>query len=192
MRQHFLSVIFVACAMLSFGGVVAPERAMAQQSTSCGAGDGGAIVTGFVLRISANNTLCVVGDTNSDTYFTDSFTNGANAFDLLLPGSATVPAVDPVTGNNNSVKFRASYGNVKMAICSGASIDITDVAFGTLTLADGASCELYVFWDDGNDSVSFSGGTLRRDGNVYSIDGNGELAGGEFGGTAVTRSRHFR
>ena len=38
MRQHLLSVIFVACGMLSFGGVVAPERAMAQ--LTCGSGTG--------------------------------------------------------------------------------------------------------------------------------------------------------
>lgn len=38
MRQHLLSVIFVACGMLSFGGVVAPERAMAQLTCESGTG----------------------------------------------------------------------------------------------------------------------------------------------------------
>ncbi|MAI44957.1 MAG: hypothetical protein CBC34_003395 [Hyphomicrobiaceae bacterium TMED74] len=112
MRLHILSVIFVACAMLSFGGVVAPERAMAQ--VGCPAADGNVSASREVQYITfraADRCIALPFSHNPYTYpFSMPFD-----FMLHLPG-------------NGAVNGSANPAQVNMKNASGVPLDVTMIA----------------------------------------------------------------
>ncbi len=182
MRQHILSVIFVACAVLGFGSVAAPERAVAQ--VSCPAADGSTAAVSEVTRLRYLNGRstqeCEAASSPGDFYINSpGNTSQINRFYLWLPG-ASVSAV------GNPAKITLHNSTVTAVVCTGATTGGIGTAVGTIELEPDESCELHVFWEKGTDDVSFTGGTLSRIGDAYSIDSNGILAGDIFGGTAAT------
>ena len=193
MRQRLLSVIFVACGMPSFGGVVAPERAMAQLTCESGTGITDNMHITQVLAATTGGA-CESTMPTISTYVDLETTviPRISGFRLLIPGVSNV-----VSGASNGARIGFNDGNGAVFLsalsCDGATpvakitnVENGDQIVGEIELEDGQKCNLYAYWENGGNSVSFSGTTLERNGNVYTLEAGGILAGHVFGGTAVT------
>ncbi|MEM6496330.1 MAG: autotransporter outer membrane beta-barrel domain-containing protein [Pseudomonadota bacterium] len=184
MRQHMTAVFFVACAMLLLGAFVMPERARAQ--LTCSAANAATAPAGEI-RFLVSNSSSACDDIDLPTVgFYDNPRGIFSTVEFLLG----LPGNSPITGDTNPVKVFARNASgtvldISMITCTGATIDLSDSAVGEISLPAGGSCELYVFWEDGDDDISFSGGTLSRTGDIYAIT-EAILAGGAYGGTAAT------
>ncbi len=188
MRQHILSVIFVACTMLSIGSVMAPENARAQVSCpdATSFGNNG----GQVRSLESTGDDCLL-DRSPESGYIDPTDNPRLRFDLFLPGgsprSADGNPVKIVLGDFSS-NILGDPVDITTIICAGATIGGVGTAVGTIELQNGESCELYVFWENGDEDFSFSGGTLSRASDEYTITAATLAGGGQerYGGTAAT------
>ncbi len=170
-------VIFTASA-------ATPETVHAQAACPAATGADGNATT--VRRVSvglAGMGSCVSLSTGASGY--DDPASRFVDFQLLLPGD------EPRTGATNPVKINVENEvdvdlNVTNLSCPGGTIGGVDTTVGTVTLDDGESCQLTVFWANGFRNISFAGGTLSRTGDIYAIDANGVVTGGFFGGTVET------
>lgn len=113
----------------------------------------------------------------------DNPVNNGNDFSLWLP-DADRPA--STAANVAKVLIYNSAGDetsVTGLTCPGATVGGIGTSFGTIALADGASCTLHVYWENGGSPISLTGVTLSRSGDNYSSSG-GLIKGEDAGGTA--------
>ena len=161
-----------------------PDPAHAQRACPATSGaDGNATTVRFLGVGIANLGTCVPLTAGFSGF--DDPAGRVTDFQLFLPGDA------PRTGATNPVKINAENEsdidlNVTNLSCPGATIGGVGTTVGTITLNDGESCQLTAFWENGTRDISFAGATLSRTGDIYSIDGNGVVTGGFFGGTVET------
>lgn len=172
-------------ALAAFAAVAAmPDPSHAQRACPATSGaDGNATTVRFLGVGIANLGTCVPLATSFSGF--DDPAGRVTDFQLFLPGD------EPRTGATNPVKINAENEsdidlNVTNLSCPGATIGGVGTTVGTITLNDGESCQLTVFWENGTRDISFAGATLSRTGDIYNIDGNGVVTGGFFGGTVET------
>ncbi len=179
---HFLSITIIAYAILICLGITVPDRAVAQVTCPTTSGNYSGPNAVRVLRVRNASTTCTnITPTLRIAY--DFPTIQSDEFILFLPDDA------PVSGATKPVKVivrnaSATALNVTSIGCTGGATGGIGRPVATIGLPDGGSCELGILWNDGLNGVSFSGGTLSRSGNGYSIT-ESVLAGGQFGGTTV-------
>ena len=144
---------------------IAPQSDAALAQTTCGSGCGNTASSVEVNRITvANNDIaCRVRSSRAAHY--DNPASTLNYFSVWLPGGAAR------SGANNPVKINVENTsgndlNVTTISCPGGMVGGGGTTVGTVTLPDGGSCLLYVFWDHRANAVSFSGATLSRTGNT--------------------------
>ena len=101
MRQQVWGILLLACIMLAFGVVAAPEQAQAQ--IGCPAANGADAPAGEITGIAVINDSCFVRDPPINSYADVNVPVGGEptSFSLFLPGG-------DLSADGNPVKFAAS------------------------------------------------------------------------------------
>lgn len=165
--------------------------AQAQVACSSVGGNGGGNLLN-TLTFDFDTLVCGTQITDIGTY-----TDPDSAFSdadlrLFLPHGGSVPASTfPAKVYFGefvpSGQQTTTYNTIDALTCLGADIVGVGVAApATIALDDGESCILTVLSTYEGDSVSFSGGTLRRTGETYFFEGPGTVRGSFAGGLPVS------
>ena len=127
----------------------------------------------IMVKVNSGSTTC-----NTNWAYSSHYSNPASIFSnytfgLMLPDSS------PVNGSTNPAKIFFSDGSSGLSItsltCPGGSTTGVGTPVGTISLDDGDSCTISASANSGADT--FSGATLSRSGNIYSITSGSQSAG---------------
>ncbi len=177
---RFVLLLLMVC---SIGMMLPPVTAWAQ--TTCPPIDRQSpSIVPFVLVPTAGD-ICTFFSGSPSQY--DLFESSTTDFLIALPDdNERSGASYPVKINVENAANRDLP--VTSIMCPGGSVGGVGTGAGTVVLPDGGSCALYVYWDNGDKDISFSGAVLSRSGNRYALSAGGVIRGDDFGGIAAPPS----
>ncbi|MEM8974220.1 MAG: hypothetical protein AAGD43_19345, partial [Pseudomonadota bacterium] len=113
-------------------------------------------------------------------------------FQLILPSAGNGTVAKVIARDASGAALPITF---TLCVASSGTATITgpNSTIGEIRVADRptASCRLYVFWENGDNDLSFAGAIISRDDTTgtYFVDEPGVLAGGgQFGGVLATSS----
>lgn len=137
-----------------------------------------------ILLISSLSNGASCGANQSTKY--DDLTSLSFDFTVFLPCGDGVCEGDGANGDPVKIVAEDSAEsdlNISNLECEGATISGLNTTVGEVLLNNGESCALYVRWDNAGNPITFSGATLSRNADEYSLTAGGVVKGEDAGGT---------